>query len=655
MANRITTPLRDQVGNQVTINYPFQSQESCNYNNDSDSYMNRNNDVDVKKLIKTVENASNKTVENASAFFASYIPPTSSNKPSPRPNHLRFGDEIVMSPIAMSPQRITPRSERSENVIESLPESLSSLKQVTVSLRRGSGLYGKNIQNLKENYEKTMDPYESDSSSLELTPKPKKRSNTEKKIAGVNEKRSKKEKPATPLNEVGPVANMNKQLLMDDAPNRRYKQVHLKPQHPQPRDPSEQVLANPSLNEYMRTNVMPLVQNMPTFRVDKSRRFVDFIQQKNYHMFIVKEQENVNSSSIEHVILYANTVASINYEYSSYYYNVDKLVHVVTFNRYRFMISHRLLTKLNVHIPESEQFPMRVHQDASTKCHFNEIKDYVFMNELNHMFNLDMVMVQTELYFLMSAIGPDKGKVLIKSVMEHINDDHLFVLPINLSRQESKLEDIQRTVASVSLYVQNIVSLSKDVQFKQTAENFMNRDDVINYVTVALKFWLRSKNEKNVVKEQSDFFTYKYGSVVRLLFKESIHTNALLKIKRETGHAGLIDNYLEANQNDTTSNSFILINTKMDERITIIKKGPVFLWITSIIKDIIAMDLIEKYKKHTHHVFNLSNTNRKEMNNKHNGMIKLLSFYTSNLLMLDELKKFAVNNFNCSYDCKHYA
>jgi Trans-activating transcriptional regulator len=378
-----------------------------------------------------------------------------------------------------------------------------------------------------------------------------------------------------------------------------------------------------------------------------ARSFVDYITNNAYYMFIVCKPKNLQD---RFRLFYVNCVNSVAIEYTARYSHLDRLVMVVSFDKFKFLISYELLKTLKIAIPNSEEFSAKA-QAQNKICNFNEVKDFEFKNALIGYFGLDIVYTRIKTYQLFSCIGENKSASIVQSIYENHNNKSLYTLPFNLYRKEAAKDDI---VYDVSPYVQNIVKYSEKLKFKQLPK--IEDKNVMEYVLESLKFWLRDKNEKSSsVKDKDCFFTYKYGSVVRMFYNEKNNLSKLIKIKKEiNASSNLIESYLETAGAVDDSHNFILITTKADERITIIKVGTEFFWITSVIKDIIATDIINSYKKHVHHVFNLNKSNRKEINNKHNGMIKLLTYFTGGYLTIDNLLHVAQNHFECNYNVLKY-
>ncbi|ACO53458.1 ie-1 [Euproctis pseudoconspersa nucleopolyhedrovirus] len=381
--------------------------------------------------------------------------------------------------------------------------------------------------------------------------------------------------------------------------------------------------------------------------VSSDRRFVDHMFNTSYYMFVVCKSKNAD----EHYrLFFANCVNSVTVEYRNRYLAIDNMVMVVSFDKFRFMISYNLLQYMNIDVPLSERFNDNALEDKKN-CHFNEVKDFEFLKLLTSTFCLDMTYCRAKTTLLMASLGEHKAKYILQKLYEMNNDKSLYSLPFNLHKKEAVDEQI---VDSVSQYVQSVINSTKDLKFKENKE-FANADDIETRVVAALRFWLADKPEK-VSIDKKDYFTYKYGSVVRLFYDETdAGVSKLLKIKKENNcTAEVIKTYLSLSGGSDDSHNCFLVTTKNDERITIIKWAREYIWITSVIKDIIPMDLINSFKKHRHYVFNLNKSIRKQINNKHNGMIKLIAFYTSKVLTFDQVCNIASNNFACNYSYKSF-
>nr|WUR10842.1 hypothetical protein Caab_133 [Calliteara abietis nucleopolyhedrovirus] len=421
-----------------------------------------------------------------------------------------------------------------------------------------------------------------------------------------------------------------------------------------------------------------------------TRQFVNHVTGKKYYMYVVCESKNPNERC--HVF-YANCVGSVTLSYSNYFCGVDRYVMVVSFDRFRFMISYKLLKKLNVAIPLSEDFSLQQLQNQNQQpnvCYFNDVKDFEFVSLLVDLFQLDTIYARAKTVLMLAAMGQTKSDAVINFLTDLNKKKTMYSMPFEINGKcKSILTADSESAAAVLLnngdddndnndynyhhhkthgngskiaalndaslfYVDKIVNVTQNARFK-TITNAVP----INETTVleSLKFWLRDKVNKSAqLKSKDCFFTYKYGSVVRLLYDVSdACVNKLVKIKKDTVvTTAQIEYYLNSACANENNDNFILLSNKLDERLTIIKRGVEFIWITSVIKNILPNDIIRSFKKFNHHVFNLNKSNRKEINNRHNGMIKLLAYYTGDVLKFDQIVKIAQNNFGCVYFNKNY-
>ncbi|QWO71536.1 IE-1 [Orgyia pseudotsugata single capsid nuclopolyhedrovirus] len=406
------------------------------------------------------------------------------------------------------------------------------------------------------------------------------------------------------------------------------------------------------------------VENLDKMIVDeRDRKFVSVMTSTAYYMFVVCKAKNPVD---KFRLFYANCVSSVTVEYAGRYSGVDRLVMVVSFNKFRFMISYQLLKDMNIPIPASEDFSSAVDtQKAKRECHFNEVKDFEFLNLLTNTFNLDMTYVRVKTTLFFASLGEYKSNLILDTLNSMNQDKSLYSLPFNMQCKELVVNEnvISGSVnggggGDVYPYVNNIIKMSKGMVYKQLdLKRVEDNKHAMAMVVNNLKFWLRDNRTKSSeFKDKSCLFAYKFASVVRLLYdeKDSRIFN-LVKIKKDNNaSASVIESYLNMSGVDEKSENFILISTKTDERITIIKCGTEYVWITSVIKNIIPVDIIDTFKKHNHHIFNLNKLNRKEINSRHNGMIKLLAYYTGKFLSMDQIKYVAQNDFSCTYINKNY-
>ncbi|AFL65002.1 ie-1 [Mamestra brassicae multiple nucleopolyhedrovirus] len=395
-----------------------------------------------------------------------------------------------------------------------------------------------------------------------------------------------------------------------------------------------------------------ILQDQPSdMHLQNNRLFASHLLDTGYYMFLVVYDENSDDSF---VIRYVNCVHSVYNEYVARHMHHDRFVFVVTYERYRFMISYKLLLHLEIDIPQQDQFSETQLNNTNTKeCYFEEVKNFEFLTFLTNYFHLDKVYAQGKISLLLASIGEYKARLIYNTLTEMINDKSLFRLPFHMCKKEVTDDEVSRAYSST--YVSDIIRLTENVKFKVLPEYKKKHDRprVINNVLKALSFWLRSKDTKSSEFKEKNNFTYKFGSVVRVLYDGTDkNVSKLFKIKKENGSVKLIEEYLSACKQFPESHNFMLVTTKSDERITVIKMGTEFIWITTVIKDIIVADIIKKYRLFNHHIFNLNTNNRKEINNRHNGLLKLAAFYTGQLITFDEMKSIAIESFNCNYDCK---
>lgn len=376
-------------------------------------------------------------------------------------------------------------------------------------------------------------------------------------------------------------------------------------------------------------------------------QFIDHVTNVGYYMFVVCQSQAPDEM---YKIFYSSCVSSVTQEYATRYNNIDRMVLVVSFDKFRFMISHRLLQVLNIKIPRSEDFNEKLINSRTQKCHFSEIKDFAFLSLLTNFFQLDMIYAKAKMILLLASVGEEKARVLLNEMTMLLHSKDLFRTPLFLHKKDNVTAEVNYDVVP---YVENIVKMSSGMRFRKMPVETGVRpyDNALH----KLQFWLKAKTNRNT-KDEEAFFTYKYGSVVRLLYSERENNlNELVKIKNnKNGGAHFIESYLDACANRVKDHNFLLISIRSDERVTIIHMGNVFIWITSVIKDILPNDIIGKFKRHHHHVFNLNRINRKEINNRHNGMIRLMSFYTGSYLTLDQCIKLAEEKFGCNYECKMF-
>jgi hypothetical protein len=430
----------------------------------------------------------------------------------------------------------------------------------------------------------------------------------------------------------------------------------LKPVHvekPTPSDPATETIFNEII-----TKTKNKISN------DNNRLFTSHMLDTSYYMFIVSKSSNADEV---YTLRYINCVHSVHNEYTAHHMHHDRFVLIVTLERYRFMISYKLLLDMKIEIPIQDQFSEKQLTDNNKNlCIFEEVKDFKFMSLLINTFRLDQVYIQGKISLLLASVGEKKARVVHEQLTQMIDTKVLFTLPLSITKKEAPNQEELKKY-DMSLYVDDIIKYTAGLRFKKMAdddddgdENKLSRAQIVNAVTQSLSFWYENKQgSKNKTKTnaaaaaaaEKSSFTYKYGCITRQFYDPSQKgVKKLYKVKKENGSAKLIENYLNACKERFENHSFILITTKSDERITIVKKGMEFLWITSVIKDIIVTDIINKYKMYNHYIYNLNNGSRKEINIRHNGMIKLLSNYTGDRLTLNETNSIAVNKFGCNFE-----
>jgi hypothetical protein len=393
-------------------------------------------------------------------------------------------------------------------------------------------------------------------------------------------------------------------------------------------------------------------------------RFVSHMLNNNYYMFIVETVMDESMKTWRPKVLYVANVPSVQAYYIQYYKHVDDHVMIVTFEKYRFMIPQKEIFKMNLDIPDCEKFADDGKKSSSAettkKIYFNEVKDVEFLNKLTKAFMLDIIFARIKVTMILASMGETRGNVVARYVFQNISDDVLFTMPLNFSMNDnmSIRENCDSVLARMqqSQYLTDIIKYSEGKRFKKhlTREK---RDDRLMAARTKLEFWYKNRIENK--DKNALYFTYKYGSVARIFF--SLNTKDMKQfcsIKRnktnDVSDLVLIENYLEMCAQKRDDDNFILVVNKKDERISIIKNGDRFFWITSILSEIIISDVLDKYKLMKHHVFKLNIRNRKDINIKHNGIIVLVSMYTSGYLDLSGTIDIGINNFMCEYFEKIY-
>jgi Trans-activating transcriptional regulator len=402
----------------------------------------------------------------------------------------------------------------------------------------------------------------------------------------------------------------------------------------------QHVPSSPAVRKLFKT----IIEDASYYSEEENRKFLSHLLDKGNYMFIISIPPQESKSLF--ILEFINCVHSIYNEYINNYMHKDRFVLVLTLEKFRFMISYHLLLKLGIKIPQQDQFSDSLLQENDNQCHFAEITDFEFLNLLTNRFNLDRVFVQAKFSMLLASIGEIKAKSIYKTLSVMIQDNSLFTLPFHTMRKESIMEEKIQS----SLYVDEIIKYSRNMKFYicDKKQKLKTSDEIF----LSLQFWLRSKDEpsRHIKKKEKNYFTYKFGSIARMLYeKDNKNLNKLVKVKKETGSAKLIEYYLSNCQNLPEAHNFILISLKTDERITIIKKGLELFWITSVMKDIVVSDFTKKYRLYNHYVLSLNNAYRKEVNNRHNGLIRLVSLYISEAIELNNVKEIAVDKFSCNF------
>ncbi|ADD73721.1 IE-1 [Lymantria xylina nucleopolyhedrovirus] len=391
----------------------------------------------------------------------------------------------------------------------------------------------------------------------------------------------------------------------------------------------------------------------------RDKRFANYVYNSNYYMFIVSED-----AERAFKVTYANCVWCIKQDYRRNYRHVDNKVMVLSIDKCRFMISYKLLKKMNVYIPPSEdierQLSTATEETREDACYFNEIKDFEFLTLLINTFHLDMCYTRVKMFMLLSSMGDAKSKLLWNWVYGLIKDETLFHIPVNYGHRQPIVEEdflaspapdcVASASSADSEHVKSIVSAGEGLSFKVAAAQLS-----VEQALDSVKFWLRVKSNDAVQKTKDCYINYKYACIVRLLYDERDRRIAnLLKIKKPgAGTAELVEYYLNVCAKlPRDSQNFLLVTTKNEERLSLVKNGPRLVWISGVARDICVGDIINKFDgQFEHHVFKLNKVSRKELNNRHNGLLKLVSLYTSAAVDLSVLVEIAQTQFECDYRC----
>ncbi|QNV47910.1 immediate early gene-1 [Alphabaculovirus altersperidaniae] len=424
----------------------------------------------------------------------------------------------------------------------------------------------------------------------------------------------------------------------------------MKPVHVEKPTPSDPATDN-IFREIITNHAKPKVVDT------NNRMFTSHMLETGYYMFIVSKPTNDDDDDETYTLRYINCVHSVHNEYTAHHMHNDRFVLVVTLERYRFMISYHLLLDMNIAIPTQDQFSEKQLADTNKNmCIFEEVKDFKFLSLLVNTFNLDQVYIQGKMSLLLASVGQDKARMIHDRLASMINTKVLFTLPLSVTKKEApNVEELKKY--DMSMYVEDIMKFTTGLKFKKLDQvsRKITRAQIVDATAQSLSFWYENKqvvkNKNNTHNVEKSNFTYKYGCIARQFYDVAQKgVKKLFKVKKENGSSKLIDNYLNACKERLDNHSFILVTTKADERITIIKMGSEFLWITSVIKDIVVSDIVKDYKMYNHYIYNLNNGNRKEINIRHNGMIKLLSNYTGGRLTLNETNTIAIEKFACNFE-----
>ncbi|QED40543.1 IE-1 [Chrysodeixis includens nucleopolyhedrovirus] len=403
--------------------------------------------------------------------------------------------------------------------------------------------------------------------------------------------------------------------------------------------------------------------------ITNNSMFKNFLDENNFYMFIICEDVNAplekrlrpvcsypDYKHVPYIVKYVNYVHSIHSEYEKYKH-IDLYMHVVSIMRFRFLISHSLLVKTGIKMQATETAFVnrapRLSKHTGQLTEFNEVKDAEFYNKLINIYHLDYLYSQGTSVLLLSALGETQAVPLISSISNMINDGSLFTLPLHFVETSSirkKLNKQSIENETESSYVTAIIKISAKLKFntKITVPDLNMGSDLKN-IALYLRNW-RPDVQKETRPGKNEILSYKYGSVARLFYDSNDKSvSKLFKIKKEPGSSEMIQQYLNACCKQIEVDNFILIDTPTEERVTIIKKGTQFFWITSDYKSIIVKDLITTFKKYEHYILKLALSNRKDLNNRHNGLIKLMTFYTSNLISKNNVFLLA-GKFNCNCD-----
>ncbi|ACF05310.1 IE-1 [Adoxophyes orana nucleopolyhedrovirus] len=376
----------------------------------------------------------------------------------------------------------------------------------------------------------------------------------------------------------------------------------------------------------------------------EKRRFIHYMKSNRYYMFVVYYDERAQNNFC---IMYANSVNRIASEYQCRYKSIDDYVMVLSISNHRFLISYDLIKKKNIYIPKSDDFTAAQLKDKSGQVKFSEIKNFEFMADLINAFHLDMCYGQTTMTLLMASLGETRSQLLGDRIATLSKSSLLYILPLNFNVPEH--EGVKDNADDTCLYVKDILNYSHNKSFYvESKKSRLTKNEII----AKIQPWIQQK------KKGDTYFTYKYGSIARLLYKNlSGDLNKMLKIKKEHGGKWLIDIYLNASGAVAETSNFILINVKNDERITIIKRETKYYWISTVSLDDVEIqidDIINTFKKYNHYVFKINSCSRKELNNYHNCMIKLVKWHLDKTLSFDDLVELATDYLQVCHFVKKF-
>nr|UPO71130.1 immediate early 1 [Trichoplusia ni single nucleopolyhedrovirus] len=423
-------------------------------------------------------------------------------------------------------------------------------------------------------------------------------------------------------------------------------------------------------NDLFENKIIP---NMMTMERDNNRKFVQYILNGHNYLFLVYENKynaktfNKNPNGSIYKIEYVNCVQSIYKYYNANYSHIDRTCKVVSFNRFRFAISMNLLNKMQIELPATEHFKKEDLKKISPKntfCLLNEVKDPDFISKLTNIFGLDNIYIQGQLTMLLSSIGENRAKILNQHITAMIEDKSLFTIPLHLSRskelEETVDDDLNPNNTNVSsAYIRDIIELSNKLKFKAPIIPLSIFKTKEQNIENTLNFWIdtqKNNNERDKTLAKSLQFTYKFTSVARVLFDETdSDVNKLFKVKKEPGSVAMIEDYLQACESVPNGNNFIMINTLNDERVTIVKAKNEFFWIcTNNPNNLIhCNDIIMAFKNFKHHLLSLVPSNRKDLNNRHSGLIKLVAYHLGGDVDIIFVRAMC-GKFKCNYLYKEF-